>query len=255
MKIVASVLFLFLTAGLVFSAWTMQRLERQVQDLESRIATLGDGASAHGTAPTAAPAPVETRPGADKAAEVPKDAAAGTIFDSPTPDAAVRKSTGAAPASAGSPPAAALGNPEAWTEAEREAFERAVTAVLEKKQKERDEKQDAQKADWILARMKEQLKLTDQQAEQIAQVLTATRNTVKDLRATVTPENKDEIRPQIQAAVQAADQQVKALLTAEQATAYDEMKKQGGLGMGGGGGGRGGGGRRRDGGNQQGQPE
>ncbi|MEK7470365.1 MAG: hypothetical protein AAB074_23590 [Planctomycetota bacterium] len=243
MKFVLGFVFLALTAGLGFSAKAISDLRKQQSDLENRIIALSERpaaptpetASGSGSSSSSTPA---SPGGTDSVA--PAGSASGS--DSSDNGAVARK-----PVSGGTPAVGSTVNPSSWTEADKAAFESEVLAVLEKQEKEREEKRDARQSEWMTARLKEQLKLTDQQAAEIGKIVTATQAEIEKIRATMTPENREEIRPQIQAALATADTQVKAYLTAEQVTAYDEMKKNGNLNLGGwgGGGGSGGNGRRR----------
>lgn len=245
MKAVLAFLTLALVASLGFSGWAINDLRNQVQDLEGKVASLSDRpqAPAQAAANTTQPASASPQSGGSTAggSDSVKDREPGSTGSS---------ADGQDPTVSRKPePAPAVGStvrPEGWTEADRTAFEKEVYAALEKREKEREARQDARQAEWMTARLKEQLKLTDQQAAEIGKIVTATMADIEKIRSTMTPENREEIRPQIQASLQAADTQVKSLLTAEQATTYDEMKKNGGgLGFGGGGrrrGGPGGGG-------------
>jgi len=248
MKFVLGTIFVALAASLSFSAWAVSDLRSQVRDLENRISSLsdrpaapaGDASSGNAVSSSHSTTNPSSSGGTDSVA--PAGSASGS--DSSDPGAAARK-----PPAGGTPAVGSSVNPGAWTEADKAAFEAEVLAVLEKQEKEREEKRDARQSEWMTSRLKEQLKLTDQQAAEIGKIVTATQAEVEKIRSTITPENRDEIRPQIQAVLATADTQVKAYLTAEQVTAYDEMKKNGGLNLGGwgGGGGGGGNGRRRQG--------
>ncbi|MCC6738612.1 MAG: hypothetical protein IT452_06170 [Planctomycetia bacterium] len=245
MKAVLAFLTLALVASLGFSGWAINDLRNQVQDLEGKVASLSDRpqapapAAANTTQPaSASPQSGGSTAGGSDSVEDREPGSAGSSADGQDPTVSRKPE-----------PAPAVGStvrPEGWTEADRTAFEKEVYAALEKREKEREARQDARQAEWMTARLKEQLKLTDQQAAEIGKIVTATMADIEKIRSTMTPENREEIRPQIQASLQAADTQVKSLLTAEQATTYDEMKKNGGgLGFGGGGrrrGGPGGGG-------------
>jgi hypothetical protein len=242
MTFVYGTLSVALAAGLSFSAWAVSDLRRQVRDLETRISTIsdrpavpaGDATGGHTTPPSHAASNPGSTGGSDSVAP------AGSASDNDT-GATARK-----PVSDGVPAVGSTVTPGAWTEADKAAFEAEVLAVLDKQEKEREAKRDARQSEWMTARLKEQLKLTDQQAAEIAKIVTTTQAEIEKIRATITPENREEVRPQIQATLQTAETQVKSYLTAEQVTAYDEMKKNGGFNLGGFGGG--GGGRRRMGG-------
>ncbi|MBI2923348.1 MAG: hypothetical protein HYY18_20010 [Planctomycetes bacterium] len=243
MKIAVAGLFVFMTAGLVFSAWTVVDLRRQVQDLETKVSAIADRPAAE----PAASAPKSIASGISAAAGAPSDAAAGTIFDAGTADSPVaRKPESTAPAGTDGSVASRLGPPETWTETERASFEKEVLAVLEKQRNEQEAKRDERQQEWMVARLSEKLKLTEAQAQAIGKIVNDTSTAVRTLRDTITPENREEVRGQIQQTVQAADTQVKSYLTAEQVTSYDELKKQQGglLGFGGGGRNRGPGGDR-----------
>lgn len=238
MKAVLAFLTLVLVASLAFSGWAISDLRRQVQDLEGKIATLSERPQAPAPAASSSSQPASTPSHAGGSSSGGSD----SVEHRETASSA-NSGTAQDPAVARTPePAPAVGStvrPDGWTEADRAAFEKEVYAALEKREKEREARQDARQAEWMTARLKEQLKLTDQQAQEIGKIVSATMADIEKIRSTMTPENREEIRPQIQASIQAADTQVKSLLTAEQATAYDEMKKNGGgLGFGGGGGGR-----------------
>lgn len=250
MKFALGTVALLLAVTLTFSAWAVTDLRRQVHDLETKVTTLSERPAA--PAPTNAPAtesastshsssPSSTTGGTDSVNS------AGTATDNgskPTDAVASKPATGA-------PPVGSTVRPEGWTEADRTAFEKEVLSVLDKREKERDARQEARQAEWMTSRLKEQLKLTDQQAVEIGKIVSTTMADIEKIRSTMTSENREEIRPQIQATLATADTQVKSLLTAEQVTAYDEMKKQGGGIMGGGFGGRG----RRGMGGGEGQPQ
>ncbi|MCE9582251.1 MAG: hypothetical protein K8T20_07145 [Planctomycetes bacterium] len=245
MKFAAAALFIALLAGLSFSAIAVRDLRKQVADLENKVTSLSERPPVVATAtPADSTRHTETSAPHSDSPTTPAstgDSASGTIFD-PGSNSPVARKAGGSDAPTGGPSV----NPSAWTEADRAAFEKEVQTVLDKQQKERESKQEARQNEWMVARLKEQLKLTDQQAEQIGTVLASAMDQVRELRGTITPENREEVRPKIQATVQAADAQVKGMLTAEQSAAYDEMKKNGGgFGFGGGGQGGGGGGRKR----------
>lgn len=243
MKIAVAGLFVFMTAGLVFSAWTVVDLRRQIQDLETKVSTIAE----HPAPAPAAPAPKSLGSGIAASADSPTDAAAGTIYDAGAgEDPVSRKADGAAPAGTDGSVASRLGPPETWTEAERSSFEKEVLAVLEKQRAEQEAKREERQAEWMTARMAEKLKLTEAQAKAIGKIVGDTSAAVRSLRETMTQENREEVKGQIQQTVQAADTQVKSYLTAEQVTAYDDLKKQQGglLGFGGGGRNRGPGGDR-----------
>jgi hypothetical protein len=227
MKAALAALFVFMTAGLVFSAWTVHDLRRQVSDLETRVTTLADRPA------PADPAPAPSMPDPAKASRTAGDSVASDPVADPETDAGAAEPVARKDGAAGnSDPSSGRGlsvNPAGWTEADRAAFEAEVLAVLKKQEEERDAKRDERQADWMMSRLKEGLKLTDQQAAEVKKIVAATMAEVDKLRATITPENRDEVRPQIQTTVQAADTQIKALLTAEQTTAYDAMKQQGNL--------------------------
>lgn len=241
MKAVVAFLTLVLVVSLGFSGWAITDLRRQIQDLEGKVSSLSErpqtpapAASGPSQPPSASSNPAASTSAGTDSAEHREPGSSGSSGAAQDPAVGRRPE-----------PAPAVGStvrPEGWTEADRAAFEKEVYAALEKREREREARQDARQAEWMTARLKEQLKLTDQQAQEIGRIVTTTMADIEKIRSTMTPENREEIRPQIQATIQAADTQVKSLLTAEQATAYDEMKKNGGgLGFGGGGGRRRGG--------------
>lgn len=238
MKFALGTVALLLAVSLTFSAWAVTDLRKQIHDLENKVSTLSER--------PVAPAPVN--PPATDASSTSHSPAPSTPGGTDTvhsTGSSTDSGSGSTDAVASKPPSGtpAVGasvKPEGWTEADRTAFEKEVLSVLEKREKEREARQEARQAEWMTARLKEQLKLTDQQAAEIGKIVNTTMADIEKIRSTMTPENREEIRPQIQATLAAADTQVKALLTGEQVTAYDEMKKNGGGIMGGGGfGGRG----------------
>ena len=249
MKFVLGTVFVALAAGLSFSAKAISDLREHQNDLENRLIALSerpaapanDASSGTDTPSTHAASNPASSGGTDSIA--PAGSASGS-------EAGGRDLAYIKLSATGTPAVGSTVNPSAWTEADKAAFESEVLAVMEKQEKEREEKRDARQSEWMTARLKEQLKLTDQQAAEIGKIVTSTQAEIEKIRATMTPENREEIRPQIQTALATADTQVKAYLTAEQVTAYDELKKTGGLNLGGfgGGGGGGGNGRRRMGG-------
>ncbi len=244
MKFALGTVALLLAVSLTFSAWAVTDLRKQIHDLENKVSTLSER--------PAAPAPAN--PPAGESASTSHSPAPSTSGGTDSVNAsgsATDSGSGSTDAVAskpqpGTPAVGASVKPEGWTESDRTAFEKEVLSVLDKREKEREARQEARQAEWMTARLKEQLKLTDQQAAEIGKIVNTTMADIEKIRSTMTPENREEIRPQIQATLAAADTQVKALLTGEQVTAYDEMKKNGGgLNLGGRGGGDGG--RRRGG--------
>jgi hypothetical protein len=244
MKFALGTVALLLAVSLTFSAWAVTDLRKQIHDLENKVSTLSERPAAPAPANPSAGDSASTSHSSAPSSSGGTDTVAGSATDSGagSTDAVASKPQ------PGTPAVGASVKPEGWTESDRTAFEKEVLSVLDKREKEREARQEARQAEWMTARLKEQLKLTDQQAAEIGKIVNTTMADIDKIRATMTPENREEIRPQIQATLAAADAQVKALLTGEQVTAYDEMKKNGGgLNLGGRFGGGGEGGRRRGG--------
>jgi hypothetical protein len=242
MKIAAGIVGLFLTAGLVFSAITIQNLQKQVGDLEAKVTTLSEARPAQTQAPVASPTGDSSDPVADTSDP---SGPIGTETVSGDSGIASRKpSDPAGTATAGGP--VDLSNSANWSEIEKAAFEKEVLAVLAKREAEQEARRDARQQEWMTNRLKERLGLSEQQAREIGKIVETTSTQVRALRDTMTDENRDQVRTQIQQTMSAADTQVKSYLTAEQVATYDEMKTQGG-GIFGGFGGGGDGGRRRGG--------
>ncbi|NUN50714.1 MAG: hypothetical protein HUU15_18050 [Candidatus Brocadiae bacterium] len=240
MKIVVSAVFVFLAAAIAFSTIQNMELRKQSEALEARIASLESTERETPAAPAPAPG---TKPSAH-ATTSPTDVAAtapGTAPKENRPEDPALRIAGTDGTGASTPTVGGPGfNPSAWTEAERSAFSAEVASALEAQRKEREARQAERQAEWMMSRMKQNLKLTDQQAQAIQQVVGRTMTAVDTLRESMTPENREEIRPQIQQTLQTADTEIKTYLTAEQVTSYDALKQSGGLWGGGDGGRRGG---------------
>lgn len=246
------------------------RLGSQVGDLETRLAQLEGQRKGVTPAADAGKVQIAARP-------VEPPSAALTAIDDLTKQLAALKTTVEAlkvPAAAAAgdsvkamagpgAEAGSAGALAALTLEQRKTLEQAVEDVLkareEQAQKERQarmEEMGKERINGILDDLTKKINLTQQQRDAILPIMTDTMKQMSELwqrrrgpqdpnatpAATDTPQPNR--RDEMQKIMTDADTKIKSQLTAEQTTAYDEWRKDGGgamaMGMGGMGGGRGG---------------
>lgn len=246
---VAAVLFVGLGGGFLYSSLRIRDLTYDLDELRRKLThkpATRESVPAVTVLPSAAPA------GGDLTSEVDRlrkeiDALKAVLGAQPAPTSAQDGTTTPAFTLA-TPPGETLSAPlvvalETMSDDQKAAFKKSVLAVVDERERERMAKKQERRKNEIVEQLAQKLGLTDVQKERVQTTIDQAAARIAELRMQRNDQNVDQIRNDIRTTMKTVDDGIRLLLTAEQATLYDQWKAEVNprqmFGVGGGGGGRG----------------
>lgn len=248
----AMCLFVALGGGVLYSALRIHDLTFDLDELRQKVGRKS-AASAATTAPAVTVLPSSAPQGADLSGEVERlrgeiealkaSLGAQSASTSATLVGAAGPTFATAPdSSGGTLPEPLMFAMESMTEDQRTAFKKSVLAIVDEREKEREAKKQERKKNEIVEQLAAKLGLTDAQRDRVQTTVDQAAARITELRKLMNDGNQDQVRNEIRTTMKTADDGIRLLLTAEQATMYDQWKTEQNprqlFGMGGGGGGK-----------------